>query len=85
MRAIRHSFVVNTPIDRVWEFYTDILHRFSNIDKHDRKQTEIIDEVEFEIPYSRIGKLYEGYAYTRLQKLFDYRKEATVRALEGKM
>jgi ligand-binding SRPBCC domain-containing protein len=76
---------VNTPIDRVWEFYTDILHRFSNIDKYDRKQTEIIDEVEFEIPYSRIGKLYEGYAYTRLQKLFDYRKEATVRALEGKM
>jgi hypothetical protein len=48
-------------------------------------QTEIIDEVEFEIPYSCIGKLFEDYAYTRLQKLFDYRKEATVRALEGKM
>jgi len=35
---------------------------FSNIDKHDQKQTEIIDEVEFEIPYSRIRKLFEGHA-----------------------
>lgn len=24
---------------------------FSNIDKHDQEQTEIIDEVEFENPY----------------------------------
>jgi len=38
------------------------LHMFSNIDKHDQKQTEIIDEVEFEIPYSRIRKLFEGHA-----------------------
>jgi len=37
---------------------------------------------DFEIPYSRIGKLFEG---TRLQKLFNYRKEATIRALESKM
>jgi ligand-binding SRPBCC domain-containing protein len=60
------------------------LHRFSDINNHDQKQTEIIDEVEFEIPYSHIGKLFGGYAYTRLQKLFNYRKEATIRALEGK-
>jgi len=49
------------------------LHMISNIDKHDQKQTEIMDEVEFEIPYSRI------------RKLFDYRKEAAIGALEGKM
>ncbi|MGA9152333.1 MAG: hypothetical protein WBZ36_17295 [Candidatus Nitrosopolaris sp.] len=54
---------------------------FSNIDEHDQEQTEIIDEVEFENPYGRIGKLFEGYAYTRLQKLFDYRKKSP---LEGK-
>lgn len=24
--AFKHSFVVNSPIDRVWEFYTDIKH-----------------------------------------------------------
>ena len=26
LRAFKHSFVVNSPIDRVWEFYTDIKH-----------------------------------------------------------
>ncbi|MGB6532810.1 MAG: hypothetical protein WBF33_32345 [Candidatus Nitrosopolaris sp.] len=61
------------------------LHRFSDIDNHYQKQTEIIDEVDFEIPYSHIGKLFEGYACTRLQKLFDYRKAATVRTLKGNM
>lgn len=24
--AFRNSFIVNSPIDRVWEFYTDIKH-----------------------------------------------------------
>jgi ligand-binding SRPBCC domain-containing protein len=54
----------------------------SNIDKHDQEQTQIIDEVGFEIPYGRLRKLFEGYAYTRLQKPFDYRKEATGRTLD---
>ena len=26
LRAFKHSFVVNSSIDRVWEFYTDIKH-----------------------------------------------------------
>jgi ligand-binding SRPBCC domain-containing protein len=46
------------------------LHMFSNIVKDDQEQTEIIDEIEFENPYGRIGKLFEGYAYSRLQKLY---------------
>ena len=60
------------------------LHRFYeiNTNKH-QKQTEVIDEVNFEIPYSYIGKLFEGYAYSRLQKLFDQRKVVTIRTLEG--
>jgi len=26
LQAFKHSFVVNSSIDRVWEFYTDIKH-----------------------------------------------------------
>jgi ligand-binding SRPBCC domain-containing protein len=55
------------------------LHKFHNIDG---KQTEIIDEIEFELPYGILGKLFEGYAYKQLQNIFEYRKIATVKALE---
>ncbi|MGC1929171.1 MAG: hypothetical protein WA667_09365 [Candidatus Nitrosopolaris sp.] len=51
------------------------LHRFYDVNtNNDQKQTEVIDEVDFEIPYGHIGKLFEGYAYSRLHKLFDHRK-----------
>jgi ligand-binding SRPBCC domain-containing protein len=40
----------------------------------DGKQTEVIDEVEFELPFSILGKLFEGYAYKQLQNTFEYRK-----------
>ena len=54
------------------------LHLFHSI--NDQKQTEVLDEINFEIRYGRIGK-FEGYAYTQLQKLFDHRKAATIRTL----
>ena len=57
------------------------LHLLHSI--NDQKQTEVLDEINVEIPYGRIGKLFEGYAYTRLQKLFDHRKAATIRTLQG--
>jgi ligand-binding SRPBCC domain-containing protein len=150
LRTFRQSFIVKSPIEKVWHFYTDVkhleiitpkgielkiistahqnivqgqeiwvsgkifekirrrmkwhskitflkaheyidemlsgpfkkwrhLHRFNNIEG---KQTEIIDEVEFELPYSILGKLFEGYAYKQLQNIFEYRKKATVKALE---
>ena len=56
------------------------MHKFHNI--IDGKQTEIIDEIEFELPYGILGKLFEGYAYKQLQNVFEYRKIATVKALE---
>jgi ligand-binding SRPBCC domain-containing protein len=40
------------------------LHRFGSIEG---KQTEIIDEVDFELPYGILGKVFEGYAYKQLQ------------------
>jgi ligand-binding SRPBCC domain-containing protein len=55
------------------------LHRFGSIEG---KQTEIIDEVDFELPYGILGKVFEGYAYKQLQNIFEYRKKATVKALE---
>ena len=56
------------------------LHKFHNI--IGGKQTEIIDEVEFELPYGILGRLFQGYAYKQLQNTFEYRKTATVKALE---
>lgn len=152
LRTFKHSFVVNCPIDRVWEFYTDIkhleiitppeielkitratgqkltqgselwlegklmiftrrwhsviksimpyqyldemitgpvkkwrhLHKFIdiNINNNIQKQTEVIDEVEFELPYNPVGKLFEGYVSRRLETFFDYRKAATIKSLE---
>jgi ligand-binding SRPBCC domain-containing protein len=53
------------------------LHKFHNIDG---KQTDIINEIEFELPYGILGKLFEVYAYKQLKNTFEYRKIATVRA-----
>jgi ligand-binding SRPBCC domain-containing protein len=153
LRAFRHAFIVKSPIEKVWHFYTNVkhleiitpkemdlkiinttsqnivqeqeiwvgskifetikikrtmtwhskitflkeyeyidemlegpfkkwkhMHKFHNI--IDGKQTEIIDEIEFELPYGILGKLFEGYAYKQLQNVFEYRKIATVKALE---
>ena len=52
------------------------LHTLYSKNDNDPKQTEVLDEINFENPYSRIGKLFESYAYNRLQKLFDDRKGA---------
>ena len=49
----------------------------------DGKQTEIVDEIEFELPYGIFGRLFEGYAYKHLQKIFEHREKATVEALEN--
>ena len=57
------------------------LHRFHAASQ---KQTQVIDIVDFELPYGGIGKLlFEGYAYNRLEKIFAHRKVATIKALEN--
>ncbi len=56
------------------------LHKFHNIDG---KQTEIIDEIEFELPYDILGKLFDGYAYKQLHNIFEYKKIAMVKELEN--
>jgi ligand-binding SRPBCC domain-containing protein len=150
LQIFRHSFIVKSPIEWVWRFFTDVkhleiitpeqidlkiinttspnivqgqeiwcsgkiiakrrmswhskitflkryeyvdemlagpfkkwrhLHKFQNIDE---KLTEVIDEIEYELPYGMLGKLLEGYSYKQLQKTFEHRKTATVKALENK-
>ena len=49
------------------------LHKFHDLD-HGQK-TEVVDQVDFELPYS---KLFEGYAYNQLRRIFDHRKIETI-------
>ena len=59
------------------------LHKFHDLHiNEDQKQTEVIDEVDFELPYNLVGRLFEGYVCKRLEKFFDYRKAATIKSLE---
>ena len=60
------------------------LHKFYGADNNNnQKQTQVIDEIHFELPYGIIGKLFDGYVYKRLEKLFYNRKLATIRSLEN--
>jgi ligand-binding SRPBCC domain-containing protein len=46
--------------------------------------TEIVDEIEFELPYGPLGKMFEGYAARRLEKIFAHRQAATASALAAR-
>ncbi len=60
---------------RVWKH----LHGFRKI----RDKTEVIDEVDFELHYGLLGRIFEGYVYSQLEKIFVHRKQATIKALES--
>ena len=45
----------------------------------DSNKTEIIDEIEFELPFGRLGKFFEFYAIMQLKKIFENRKIATTK------
>src|SRR6476469_7300015 len=144
----KHSFIVNSNVDRVWNFYTDIKHleiitpkkmdlkvikstsqkiiqgqeawfsckiilkrtwhskitflkQYEYVDEMNKglfkkwihshkfedisngKQTEVIDKVNFELPYGLLGKLFESYAYDQLHKIFEHRKIMTIKELEN--
>jgi ligand-binding SRPBCC domain-containing protein len=54
------------------------VHAFRKIDE---KTTEVIDEIDFELPYGFLGRMFEGYAYRQLEQIFEHRKQATIKAL----
>ena len=146
MKQFKNSFVVESDIDTVWKFYTDInhlqiitpktmalqiiksqddvlqqgtevwlsaklvmkskwhskvtyikpyeyldemitgrfkiwkhLHKFNRIDE---KKTQVIDEINFELPYGLIGKLFENYTLKQLRDIFAYREKTTIEYLK---
>lgn len=60
---------------RVWKH----LHGFSK----NGDRTEVIDEIHFELHYGLLGRMFEGYVHSQLEKIFAHRKEATIKALEN--
>ena len=59
---------------KVWKH----MHAFRKIDE---KTTEVIDEIDFELPYGFLGRMFEGYAYRQLEQTFEHRKQATIKVL----
>ena len=86
VRSNWHSRITSlAPYEYVDEVLTGRLklwkhtHSFCNIGNG---RTEVIDEIEFELHYGWIGRLFEGYAHSQLKKIFAHRKQATMEALE---
>jgi len=57
------------------------VHKFNEIS---RNETEIIDEIDFELSYGIIGRLANFYIIHVLEKIFQNRREATKIHLEKK-
>ena len=147
LKTFHHSFVVDAPIDKVWNFYTDLHHLeiitpkrldfkiietssnkitlgqtayfssklltritwktkiitcrpYTYVDemsntifkrwKHthvfhkiNENQTKVKDEIEFELQYGFIGKMFEWYALDKLKKIFAHRQQATIEYLSN--
>lgn len=74
--------------------YVDIMlsgpfKRWRHVHKYyydiEQNQTEVVDEVEFELPYGLVGKMFEGFASYRLRKIFDHRRRMTIEELGNGM
>ena len=148
LKIFKHSFIVYSNIEKVWNFYTDIQHLkiitpqnmnlkiiktskltitqgqeaiiegkiiflqrkwkskitylrpYQYVDemlngplkqwKHihifqkiNENETNVVDEIEFELPFGILGKLFERYVYARLTEIFEYRKILTKKNLES--
>ena len=55
-------------------------HVFCKINEN---QTKVTDEIEFELQYGVIGKMFERYALDKLKKIFAHRQQATINALSN--
>jgi ligand-binding SRPBCC domain-containing protein len=50
----------------------------------DNNNTRVVDVVEYKLPYGIFGNIIDMiYAQNRLRKIFEYRKRATIKALES--
>ncbi len=55
-------------------------HIFQKINEN---ETNIVDEIGFEMPFGILGKLFERYVYAKLTEIFEYRKISTKKNLES--
>ena len=53
-------------------------HFFHNINEN---QTKVEDEVEFELQYGFIGKIFEWYVLDKLKQIFAHRQQKTIETL----
>jgi len=60
---------------KIWKH----VHKFRDLED---KTTEVIDEIDFELPYGFLGRCFESYVLRRLERAFAYRKQATQSAME---
>jgi ligand-binding SRPBCC domain-containing protein len=54
-------------------------HTFNEIEDC---KTQVIDRIEFGLPYGFIGKILEFYIGFKLRKIFNYRKTATIKFVD---
>lgn len=65
---------MSNTIFKRWK-HTHVFHKIN------KNQTRITDKIEFELQYGFIGKMFEWYALDKLEKIFAYRQQATIKAL----
>ena len=65
---------MSNTIFKRWK-HTHVFHKINE------NQTRITDKIEFELQYGFIGKMFEWYALDKLEKIFAYRQQATIKAL----
>jgi ligand-binding SRPBCC domain-containing protein len=83
-----HSVIKSiTPYEYVDEMLSGPFKRWVHLHKFhydvELNRTQVVDEVEFELPYGILNKLLDGFAIYELNKVFEYRKKATVEILEN--
>jgi ligand-binding SRPBCC domain-containing protein len=82
-----HSIIRSiTPYEYVDEMLSGPFKKWVHVHKfHDIElnQTEVVDEVEFELPYGILNRMLDGFAIDKLKKVFNHRRKTTIERLEN--
>jgi ligand-binding SRPBCC domain-containing protein len=83
-----HSVIKSIrPHEYVDEMLSGPLRKWIHIHKFhyntELNQTQVVDEVEFELQYGMLGELLNMLAIYELKKVFEYRKKTTIEILEN--
>ena len=85
-RSTWHSKITSL---KPYEYVDEMLTGRFRIWKHSHifrkvaeKTTDVIDEIDFELPYGPLGRLFEPYVARQLEKTFKHREVATKAELE---